>query len=295
MTVVVLAVGLALTGCGKKGHGASQTAAKVNKEEITVHQINYVLQQQRGLRPEQTDQASRQILERLIDQELAVQKAEDLKLDRDPRVAQQLEAAKREILARAYLERVSDGAPKPSADEARKYYEDNPALFKERRVYDLHEITLQAKPEQIPAVREKLNASKTVAEFTDYLKSQNIRFNDQQATRAAEQLPLNAVNAFAKMKEGDSVINPTPIGAQVLFVSGARSEPVDFELAKPRIEAFLANERKRKFVAEDLKNLRSAAKIEYVGKYAEPAASAASGGGDAIPAALPASEPASGG
>ena len=94
-----------LAGCGdKKEKGASQTAAKVNKAEVTVHQINFVLQQQRGLRPEQADAASKQILERLIDQELALQKADDLKIDRDPRVVQQLEAAKREIIARAYLE-----------------------------------------------------------------------------------------------------------------------------------------------------------------------------------------------
>ena len=78
-----------LTGCGdKKEKSASQTAAKVNKSEITVHQINFVLQQQRGLKPEQTDTVSKQILERLIDQELALQKADDLKVDRDPRVVQ---------------------------------------------------------------------------------------------------------------------------------------------------------------------------------------------------------------
>ena len=82
-------VSLVLVGCEKKA-GASPTAVMVNKEEITVQQINHVLQQQRGLKPEQVDAASKQILERLIDQELAVQKAGELKLDRDPRVLLQL-------------------------------------------------------------------------------------------------------------------------------------------------------------------------------------------------------------
>ncbi|HLL11009.1 MAG TPA: EpsD family peptidyl-prolyl cis-trans isomerase, partial [Rubrivivax sp.] len=130
--VLALAASAALlVGCGdKKDKAASQTAAKVNKDEITVHQINFVLQQQRNLRPEQADAASRQVLERLIDQQLALQKGEDLKVDRDPRVVQQLEAARREILARAYLEKVGEAASRPTPEEIRKYYEEKPALFR---------------------------------------------------------------------------------------------------------------------------------------------------------------------
>ena len=68
MSLVALMAAVALLGgCGdKKEKGASQTAAKVNKAEVTVHQINFVLQQQRGLRPEQADAAGKQILERLM-------------------------------------------------------------------------------------------------------------------------------------------------------------------------------------------------------------------------------------
>ena len=43
---------------------------------------------------------------------------------------------------------------------------------------------------------------------------------------------------------------------------------------KQAIEQFLANERKRKVVADDVKALRAAAKIEYTGKYAEGAPAA---------------------
>ena len=107
----------------------------MNKEEITVHQINFVLAQQRALAPEQAASASRQVLERLIDQELALQKAADQKIDRDPRVVQQLEAARREIIARAYLEKIAAGAPKPTPQEIKAYYDAHPALFSDRRVY----------------------------------------------------------------------------------------------------------------------------------------------------------------
>ena len=45
-----------LSACGgNKEKPATQAAAKVNREEITVHQINAVLQQQRGVTPEQAE------------------------------------------------------------------------------------------------------------------------------------------------------------------------------------------------------------------------------------------------
>jgi len=273
---------LLLSGCGdkKKDNVASQTAVKVNKEEITVHQINYVLQQQRGLKPEQADAASKQILERLIDQELALQKASEMKLDRDPRVVQQLEAARREIVARAYVEKAGEAASKPTPDEIRQYYDAQPALFKDRRVYSLQEITIEATAEQIPGLRAKLESSKNINDFIEYLKASDLKFAGNQAVRAAEQLPLASLGTFAALKDGQALLNTTPTGAQVIVLVGSRSQPVTLEQATPAIEQFLLNERKRDILAKDMKAMREAAKIEYVGKFAEAAASA--------PAAAPA-------
>jgi len=299
--VALAATVVLLTACGdKKDKGASQTAVKVNKAEITVHQINFVLQQQRGLRPEQADAASKQILERLIDQELALQKADDLKLDRDPRVVQQLEAARREIIARAYLEKVGEAAPKPTPEEIKKYYDDKPALFKERRIYSIQEIGIEAKPEQVPQLREKLAASKNIGEFVEFLKANDFKFSGNQAVRAAEQLPLTSLDAFAKMQDGQAVLNQGPNGAQVVVLAGSRSQPVGEEQAKPAIEQYLLNERKRKLVEEDVKKMRGEAKIEYVGKFGEGAPGAAGAASAAplaapAPAAAPAATPAASG
>ena len=267
---------LVLTGCGNKkdkDKPASQTAAKVNKEEITVHQINYVLAQQRGIPPDQAASASKQVLERLVDQELALQKAQDQKLDRDPRVVQQLEAARREIIARAYVEKIAAGAPKPSPAEVKTYYDAHPALFKDRKVYNLQELAIQAKPEQLADLQAKLAASKDVPAFVEFLKSNDIKFGANQAVRGAEQLPLANLEQFAQMKDGQTVFSRTATGAQVLILAGSRSQPVDEARAAPAIEQFLWNERKRKVVDDDVKAMRGAAKIEYVGAYGKGGAS----------------------
>ena len=269
-----------------------QTAARVNKEEITIHQINAVLQQQRGLRPEQADAASRQVLERLIDQELADAKAEELKLDRDPRVLQQLEATKRDILARAYVEKVGEAAIKPSAEDIKKYYDDKPALFKQRRIYSIQEINVELRPEQFVALREKLEASKTITDFLDYLKANDFKFQGSQAVRAAEQLPLQSLDTFAKMKDGQAIMIPGQNIAQVVVLAGSRVQPLSEEQAQPVIEQYLLNERKRKLVDDDLKAMRTAAKIEYIGKFAESGAGAASAAPQPAAAASAGSAPA---
>jgi EpsD family peptidyl-prolyl cis-trans isomerase len=269
-----LTLGVALlAGCDRnKEKPATQTAAKVNKEEITVHQINFLLSQQRALPAAQAASASRQVLERLIDQELTLQKASDQRLDRDPRVVQQIEVARRDIISRAYLEKLGEGAPKPTSAEVEAYYQAHPALFSQRRVYNLQEVNIEASPEQVETLKKTLLGSKSFPDFVAYLKANNLRFTGGEAVRAAEQLPLAAVDQFGKMKDGQAIFNVRPTGAQVINLAASRSEPVTLDRARPAIEQFLLNERKRKLIADDLAALRGAAKIDYVGDFAADAA-----------------------
>ena len=266
-----------LAGCGggKTDAAAGEWAARVNNEAVAVSQVSGVLQQQRGMRPDQTEAAGKQVLERLIDQQLAVQKAQELKLDREPKVLQQIEAARRDVLARAYVEKVGEGAAKPTPEAVKQYYDEKPALFKERRIYSLQELAIEAKPEQLELLREQLKAAANINAFIEYLRANNIRFAANQAVRGAEQLPLNMLDAFAKLKDGQAVLVPTPAGAQVIVLAGSRLEPVDETRAGPAIEQFLVSDAKRKLVEADLKALRAAAKIEYAASAASAAASGA--------------------
>jgi hypothetical protein len=125
-------------------------------------------------------------------------------------------------------------------------------------------------------LRAKLVATKTINEFVDYLKANDFHFTGNQSVRASEQLPLSSLDNFAKLKDGQSVFQITPTGAQVIVLAGSRSQPIDLERAKPAIEQFLLNERKRQLIDKDLKELRATARIEYVGKFAQAPASAPS-------------------
>jgi EpsD family peptidyl-prolyl cis-trans isomerase len=269
-----------LAGCGdKKETQPTQAAAKVNKEELTVHQINAVLARQRALPPEQADEAARRVLEGLIDQELAVQKAAEMRLDRDPRVVQAIEAMRREIISRAYVEKIGETVGRPSAVEVKKYYDDNPALFRERRIFQLQEFNVQASAEQVAVLRDRLLAAKAPVDVAQTLRADNLQFSAAQSVRTAEQVPLDRLPQLAQLKEGQVMVTPLPGGASVVQLMASRAQPIDEARAAPAIEQFLLNDRKRKLVSQDLKALRNAAKIEYVGKYAGSAPPA-----DAVPA-----------
>jgi EpsD family peptidyl-prolyl cis-trans isomerase len=275
---VVVAATLA-AGCGDKSKSegkASQAAARVNSDEITVHQINQLLERQQGLKPEQAEAASRQALEGLIDQQLAVAKAEEQKLDRDPQVVQLLDSTRRNILARTYLEKAATaGAGTPSADEVRKYYDAKPALFSQRKVYALQEFTVPATKEQSLAAIEKLKNVRTPAEYAEVLKADNLKFNTNQVTQAAEGLPLGIIDQLSKVNDGQSLFITGTDGFKAILVVASKSQPATFEQAKPAIEQFLTVERRREFAQKEMKSLRAAAKIEYIGKFAEKPASGA--------------------
>lgn len=284
---------MAIAGCGERKADATQVAARVNDADITVHQIAFLMQHDRSIRPDQVDSANQRVLEGLIDQELAVQKAIELKLDREPQNVQALEAARREVLARAYKERVAQAVTRGTPEEARQFYDSTPALFKERRVYTLQELVVEAPQAKVPWVNEQLAASRSADEFAEALKAQGLRYTGSHAVKPAEQLPMGLVERFAKMKDGDSaVVSEAPM-LRIIFIAASHLEPVSYERAAPAIEQYLATLAKRRAIDDNLKALRTAAHITYQGKFvggpgsAGGPASAASGVAN-LPAMAPA-------
>ncbi len=292
---VVVAAALLTAACskdGKEAPKASQAAASVNGQELTVHQINLVLERQPGLKPEQVDAASRQVLEGLIDQEIAVQKAEEEKLDRDPKIVQLLDAQRRNILARAYLEKASTAAiGTPSADDVRKYYDTKPALFSNRRIFMLQEFTIQGTPEETKALQAKLEAAPDVPAFAQTLKDSGLKFGVNQVTQPAESLPLNLVDRIGALKDGQALYEQGNGGMKAVLVVASRPQPLTFEQSKPLIERFLTETKRQEWLQKRAKELRAEAKIEYIGKFAEKPADAASSASAPTVAAAPAPAP----
>ncbi|MBN8488122.1 MAG: EpsD family peptidyl-prolyl cis-trans isomerase, partial [Burkholderiales bacterium] len=232
--LIIASATLLLAACGNdKGKPATQAAARVNDGELTVHQINQLLEQQRGLKPEQVAAASKDALERLIDQELVLQQALENKVDREPRVVALIEAARRDLIVRAYVERLGETITKPSTDEVQAYYNAHPGLFANRRVYTLTEVNVQASPAQVDEVNAQAQASKTPGALLEWLKAKGLEHGANQSVQAAEALPLGVVEAVAATPVGGVLVLPRPQGTKLVFVEAARPEPVSLERARP--------------------------------------------------------------
>ncbi len=280
----------ACSGEGDGGSGATQVAARVNSGEISVHQINAGLAGTPNLKQSDVATASGQVLQRLIDQELLVQSAVDSKLDRNPRVMQAIEAARREILARSYLEQYTGQAEAPTQAEIVAFYEANPALFAERRVYNLQEINATLDAAQADELRQAVSSADNLNDIVNWLRERKLPFRVGGGVRAAEQLPLNALPRFAQMKDGQIGLLQSPTGLRVMLLAGSRAQPLDVEKATPFIERYLANQKKTEMARAEMKRLRDTATVEYKGDFTAPAATTADAAATAEPAETPSAE-----
>lgn len=259
---LLLLLGVALlavlpAGCERaEANRGSQVAAKVNGAEILVHQVNSA-----------SAGPTAQALEKIIDRELLVQQALGAGLERDPRVAQAIDHARRQLLAQAWIERTSGSLAKPTPEEIKSFYSENQALFAGRRIYRLQELVVSAPAEMVDVLRAESARAKDLDAVAAWLRSRNANFSEVSLTQPAEQLPLRYLPQLGRMKAGEIAVFPSPMGASVVQLVHAVEAPLSEQQAAPVIEQFLAGRKRLEIAAAEVRRLRDSARIEYVGEF----------------------------
>lgn len=283
----VLAVA-ALAACGggsSEPPKTTQAVARVNDREISVHQVNLMAQRLPGNLPaERIAEARRAIVNGLVEQETLVQYAIEHKLDREAQTLQQVEAARREVLARVALERLGSQSPRPTPDEVQEYFDKNPGLFAKRRIYRFDEIVLPGVPVEWAAIEKQIASARSLREVSTALKARGIDPPvTQGVVRATEALPMNQLASFAQKRPGDIVVWRQPPRMIIGQVVDARDAPVDATRAQPVIEQALAVRKRQETVAAEMKRLSESAKVSYLGEFAQAAPTAAGAKSEAPP------------
>lgn len=272
--LAVITMVITLSACGNKEGSSethsSQAVARVNGDEITVHQINNELQRA-NIKPEQKEAAAKQVVQGLIDRQIIVQEAMKAKLDRNPQVLQALENAKAQILAQAYIEQKVAQTAKPTAAEVAAYRNQHPLIFANRKVYLMDEIMLPADAYS-DELKTEVDAAKTMEEINALLNKRNIKFRRTQAAHAAETLPQQLLDQLSKMKVSDIIFVRAKETNLIARINEVKDAPVAEKDSTPLIERILLGTKRKAAAETEMKNLRTAAKVVYLDKAYEPSA-----------------------
>jgi EpsD family peptidyl-prolyl cis-trans isomerase len=280
LALVVLIAGPACTRHEPDGTG--QVAARVNGSEITVHQLNFLLANPDTASPDAGAEAGavapKDALERLVDQELLVQAAKARELDRQPDVLAAMEAARRNVLARAFLEQVDASVTPPGTADIHAYFIANPALFAERRVYTLREIRTSAPggAADLQAAWERTHSWEALLEA---VRAEGPRPERGTRVLAAEQLPLDAVPEFQRLREGEVRFTRLADGELAQQVVHIEREPMSEDAAAPLIAAYLTAQRRRAAERDALAALKASARIDRIGDFEAAQPTPAKGAG----------------
>jgi EpsD family peptidyl-prolyl cis-trans isomerase len=213
-----------------------------------------------GTQPQATREAA---LQRLIDQQLLAQRAKAQGLDQDPVVQAAVRATVDRELAQAYLSKQMMDQ-QPTAEDISRYYREHRALFLERKVYTLRELSLPLSPDQFDAMRKRLSSAATFDAFVASLRKEGRTFKLDPIVRSAEQLPLQLVDQFAAMAKGATYVTHSTDALKILWIENFKVEPVSEEKASAAIRSFLFNERLRNLREAELATLRKDADIRIL-------------------------------
>lgn len=250
---------LILSACNNKDKPAGQSMARVNGQDITVHQLNAELE----LLGNASAVSKKEVLDALIARQLLTDQAEKNKTDRDPRVMRSIERAKDQILAQFYLQTKLTNIPKPLASEVEEFYQKNPQLFAQRKQFETKELTIDTK-DITPELLVKMDTAKTLDEVQSWLDAHQIKYRPTQAVRTSAELPPALAKAFSDMPSGALFTAKRPEKSDLIALQDVRNSPLNLDVARPKIEEYLTLMKTKEASEAEIARLRAEAKIEYL-------------------------------
>jgi EpsD family peptidyl-prolyl cis-trans isomerase len=271
--VLALCMVTALSACGKKEQKSGQALVSVNGEEITALQLNEELQRS-GVQPAQQEAASKQLLEALIDRQLLQNEAARDKTDRDPKVVQAIERAKALIIAQAYMQKRVGVIARPSKSEVQAYFDKHPEFFSQRKQFDMRQLVIATK-DMSDELKKAMDGAKSIDEVAAWLDTHQVKYTRNQVSRTTADLAPELGAKLLAMPKGQLFIIREGERSLLISIADVKDAPVTVEVAGPQIEQYLMNAKSKEAAAAEIARLRGAAKIEYFGKNAPPAAAPA--------------------
>lgn len=259
---------ICLSGCGSEARESSQVLAKVDSNEISVHQLNAAIVKRGGVSLERLDATQEQVLGQLINRALLVNQAIALKLDRDPDIMRAVEEAKASVLAQAYLERLTNSL-RITPEEARTIYDEHPEVFAKRKLYTYRQLDIQLPADREANFHKQLAQAVSIEPVEHWLTEQSIPFTPSDHVKYAEQIPLHQLEKMAQINKSQVVIFNNDAVLRLIYIRGISPLPMSFDAAQQLITKHWQKKKTDQILQTELARLQDLADINYFGKFAK--------------------------
>ena len=262
ITAVVMCLGI-LTACSD----SEGVAAHVNHEPITITQVDWLLEQ-RGIDSTLASKDQRRAaLDELVEQELFAQEADRNAINEQVAI----QYAEKNRLARAYAQTLLDSMGDPDPQVVAIYYNAHPALFAERRQYQLQQVAIDGPEELTDQIDQTLESIGSLNELLTWLNERALPYQVGASIKTADELPIDMIGYLQTAVEGEVIKIPRENGIDILQVVSIEDAPLSLEDASADIRKYLRNRSTEAFLKQANAQLRANARIELHGEFSDAA------------------------
>lgn len=260
---------LLVSGCHKEPKG--QILAIVNGEEISLQELNAELQGTRIPDSVDRDKLRKQVLQRLIDRKLIVQKAREQGLDKTPEYVTQQRRLEENLLVTMLGQKIASTVPMPDDRDITQYIADNPTQFagRQRLLLDQIQFAAPKDPKQLLTLRD----AHTLEALAVGIQKLGLGMSRGKGVIDTGRLDPALVKVINQLPPGEPFVLPSNGQYVASVIVGRDATPTPTPIAR---QAAAEMVRRKELVAESkaqVARARSSAEIQYQPGY-EPDKSA---------------------
>jgi peptidyl-prolyl cis-trans isomerase C len=267
--VAALAAATILGGCHKSGGApAGQVVATVDGDDVTRRDIQAELAAAKA--PANIDMKKVQplVVDQIVNRKLLVEEAKKEKLDKSPEFLAAEQRARETVMAEMLIQRWGSKLSPPTTDKAQAFIADNPQMFADRKAIVLDQIRTKSDGLD-PNALKPLTTNDQVAA---YLTQQKHPFERGSATLDSATLPKQTVSQIEGLAPGMPFVLSQNGMVLVNAVVDQKPAPIPEAQWQNVAKQAVGKQALDSMLRDQLKSLRSAAKIEYQDGFAPPKA-----------------------
>lgn len=265
----VVAASLLATGCHKEPKG--QIVAIVNGDEVSMQELNAEMQGVRIPDSANREELRKQVLQRLVDRKLIVQKAREQGLDKTPEFVAQQRRLEENLLVSMLGQKIAATVPMPDDRDIAQYIADNPTQFAGRERLLLDQIQFAAPKD--PKLLMSLKDAHSLDDIAAGVQKLGLGFSRGKGVIDTGRLDPQIMKVINGLPQGEPFVLPSNGQYVASVIVGRDSTPTPTNVSRLAAAEMV---RRRELVAESkaqVTHARLNAEIQYQPGY-EPDKSA---------------------